>query len=74
MHVLRAVAAAFAVVIHAEGSMEPVESGEAIVDQEGSMRPEADSMAEEVTEAGAATEADEECTRPGTSMPAVLIS
>ncbi len=61
-------------VIHAERSMEPVEFGEAIVDHEGTTRPEPDTMVEEVSEAGATTEADEECTWPGTSMPVGLTS
>ncbi len=74
MHVLRGVVVAFTVVSHAEGSVEPVESREPTISRGASMRPEGDSMAEDITEAGATTEADEECTWHGISMPVVLTS
>ncbi len=73
-HILGAVTAASAVVIRAQVSEEPVEFGEATtINREGTMWPKPDTMAEGVSAAEAITEADEECTWPGTSMPVGLI-
>ncbi len=74
-HILTAVAAVFTVIAavivitRAEGHVESVQLGKVCttIDRTATMAEEV-SMAEEITEA------DEDCTRPGTSMPVDSIS